>query len=499
MNTLMRDIPPDYGGTVTEPNVNDVLSGRGGRINSHPGNVYFRELVNHYKYQYLAKETAKLDKAKIADMIVRRVRSLDPPGRFLKEVPNSTHYIEIGDEKARKKAGQAMREKSQTTRKINEEQQRFQPSAPTSMYRPGAAAPFPYPNSPMYMNQAQLQGYPGAEQSYPSYSNPPSLASTAPSSYASSTTNPFPYASPQSPYPDASISQQFSQQFPTPHLTYQQTSPTTSPPNKTEHSSIPAVHGAAFNRQFEPLRSSESSSATTNSLKTIPMRSSESSGITTNSSKTLASSSSNSSSDMKLSALSTEAIPMESVAERDEYKDDTCGGGDGDDECSLNRSKYLPHQLNVEGDACNRPTCNKIITLSSVAGTYALKRTQSDPEQNTSTGASMRLSFMDSGKDDSIRDFLNNGGFGQDNVSQEITGLSTAAVIAPTMPPKTTSTSSSDRPIRFKMERATSGISDFSMGSAASRSGHSSGTSSWLNNIHYDASDKLLNGNGSSR
>jgi hypothetical protein len=110
------DVEPGAGGVIENPNENDVLSGRGGRINSHPGNVKFRELVNKHKHQYLSRETKKLEKVKVADLIVQTIRKMDPPGRFLKEDSNSKGWVEIGDEKARKKAGQAMREKADLTR-----------------------------------------------------------------------------------------------------------------------------------------------------------------------------------------------------------------------------------------------------------------------------------------------------------------------------------------------------------------------------------------------
>jgi len=49
----------------------------------------------------------------IAAEVVNRIRSLDPPGRFLREdldPNNQGMWIDIGDERARKKAGQALRE-----------------------------------------------------------------------------------------------------------------------------------------------------------------------------------------------------------------------------------------------------------------------------------------------------------------------------------------------------------------------------------------------------
>ena len=89
--------------------MNDVLSGRGGRINAHFGNVQLREMVNQRRDVYLAKSTKKLDKAYIAADIVQHIRTLTPPGRFLKADPDGLWY-DIGDERAIRKVGQALRE-----------------------------------------------------------------------------------------------------------------------------------------------------------------------------------------------------------------------------------------------------------------------------------------------------------------------------------------------------------------------------------------------------
>lgn len=115
-------IPPGQV-VATRPHATDVLCGRGGRINSHPGNVHFRSLVDQHKRQYLDPGTKKAEKARIAASIVhaiRRLRQRDDSGegvgeegaggRFLKEDPRTGHWIEIGDDKAIRKAGQALRE-----------------------------------------------------------------------------------------------------------------------------------------------------------------------------------------------------------------------------------------------------------------------------------------------------------------------------------------------------------------------------------------------------
>lgn len=113
-------IPPRGIGPVYEPNRNDVLCGRGGRINAHAGNVQFRELVLARKVEYLHKNTKKLEKAHIAADVVHSIRCMDPGGRFLKEDADGTWY-DIGDAKAIKKVGQALREDAPEVREVLEE------------------------------------------------------------------------------------------------------------------------------------------------------------------------------------------------------------------------------------------------------------------------------------------------------------------------------------------------------------------------------------------
>ena len=104
-----RVFPSDEG-PVYVPNINDVLSGRGGRINAHPGNIRFRQYVQQFKARYLMEETKNTEKAYICAYIVSLVRSQHPPGRFLKRDDRNGLWIEIGDIRARQKTGQALRE-----------------------------------------------------------------------------------------------------------------------------------------------------------------------------------------------------------------------------------------------------------------------------------------------------------------------------------------------------------------------------------------------------
>ncbi len=92
---------------IVEITENDVLSGRGGKINAHPGNVQFRNIIVQFKHAY--KQANRFEKMMISDTVVKNIRSLNPPGRFLAEVKGS--WVDIGEDKARSKVSQALREK----------------------------------------------------------------------------------------------------------------------------------------------------------------------------------------------------------------------------------------------------------------------------------------------------------------------------------------------------------------------------------------------------
>ena len=86
----------------------DVLSGRGGASNNHPGNENFRKLVNNVKFEYL--QCPKREKPLLAMRIVQAVRAQSPPGRFLQHDKHSDTWRDVGDSKAREKTSQALRE-----------------------------------------------------------------------------------------------------------------------------------------------------------------------------------------------------------------------------------------------------------------------------------------------------------------------------------------------------------------------------------------------------
>mmetsp|Transcript_37279 Transcript_37279/g.42579 ORF Transcript_37279/g.42579 Transcript_37279/m.42579 type:complete len:350 (+) Transcript_37279:68-1117(+) len=93
---------------VKEPQKHDVLSGRGNFVNYHPGNEHFRSLVRKHKVAYL--NCPKSQKSKFSQIIVDQIQSQNPPGRFLKQHPETKLWNDIGEKKALDKTRQALRE-----------------------------------------------------------------------------------------------------------------------------------------------------------------------------------------------------------------------------------------------------------------------------------------------------------------------------------------------------------------------------------------------------
>jgi len=103
---------------VEEPHQADVLCGRGGSINTHPGNETFRTLVEKHKRIYLTARFKK-DKREIADLIIQEIKKQG--GKFLSRDAKSGLWIPVSDDKARDKTSQALRENAP---KIREEMEK---------------------------------------------------------------------------------------------------------------------------------------------------------------------------------------------------------------------------------------------------------------------------------------------------------------------------------------------------------------------------------------
>ena len=92
----------------------DILCGRGGGTNSHPGNKLFRHQINIHRRAYL--KARKNDKPAISRSIVQYMR--ERKGRFLKKDEKKGQWFEIGDDNAREKTSQALRQRAPQFRQI---------------------------------------------------------------------------------------------------------------------------------------------------------------------------------------------------------------------------------------------------------------------------------------------------------------------------------------------------------------------------------------------
>ena len=104
---------------IRDPTPNDILYGRGGGTNHHPGNKRYRKWVEDRKVEYV--NSKRLDKPVVALDIVKKWRSQSPPGRFLKMDDKTGLWNDVGDKKAREKTSQALREKAPQIRRELEE------------------------------------------------------------------------------------------------------------------------------------------------------------------------------------------------------------------------------------------------------------------------------------------------------------------------------------------------------------------------------------------
>jgi hypothetical protein len=142
---------PFHTGLIKDPTDSDVLCGRGGSINSHVGNERFRLLVEKRKRVYLTARF-KREKRLIASSIVAEIHELIPKGRFLTRDSKSGSWRDIGDEKARDKTSQALRENAPSIRaeietEINEQRAEMQRAEEDEVARSTSAPPHPYYNA----------------------------------------------------------------------------------------------------------------------------------------------------------------------------------------------------------------------------------------------------------------------------------------------------------------------------------------------------------------
>ena len=90
------------------PHEHDVLSGRGGHINSHPGNKLFRRLVDDEYIEYIRADNK--GKKTIAKGIIYTIQNAKPPGRFLHLDTNTDQWSLMSYDSLLRKVCQRFRE-----------------------------------------------------------------------------------------------------------------------------------------------------------------------------------------------------------------------------------------------------------------------------------------------------------------------------------------------------------------------------------------------------
>mmetsp|Transcript_17466 Transcript_17466/g.22236 ORF Transcript_17466/g.22236 Transcript_17466/m.22236 type:complete len:235 (-) Transcript_17466:159-863(-) len=97
----------------------DVLLGRGGQTNHHPGNIRFRKEAGKLKGWYC--NVSKTEKYEISKLLVHQVYSYG--GRFLaqeKDTESSGRWYQVEEKRARKKASQVLRENKKRKKEIEQ-------------------------------------------------------------------------------------------------------------------------------------------------------------------------------------------------------------------------------------------------------------------------------------------------------------------------------------------------------------------------------------------
>ncbi|KAK1739003.1 hypothetical protein QTG54_010319 [Skeletonema marinoi] len=95
------------GAGIETPGKNDILRGRGGYTNHHPGNIKFRNTARALRADYRNVDTTRQEKFAISVELVNRVNAYG--GKFLEKGKDNLWH-EMDEKAARRKASQVLRE-----------------------------------------------------------------------------------------------------------------------------------------------------------------------------------------------------------------------------------------------------------------------------------------------------------------------------------------------------------------------------------------------------
>ncbi|KAL7492749.1 hypothetical protein ACHAWT_001810 [Skeletonema menzelii] len=103
--------------TMVEPTPGDILLGRGVRINNHPGNEAYREIISANAAAYAA--STKSEKTNMSTKIVAQLLHSNPPRRFLEKSEETGKWQHVPLKKAVTKTSQALRDVARAAAKID--------------------------------------------------------------------------------------------------------------------------------------------------------------------------------------------------------------------------------------------------------------------------------------------------------------------------------------------------------------------------------------------
>lgn len=117
-NRCIRSAP---GMAVQVPRKSDILFGRGGGTNFHPGNMEYRRKIKMKQKDYIDARQ-RSTKSEIIAEIIREVQA--EGGRFLKQDESSKLWYEVDEKEVKKKTSQTLREGAPQWRKDHGEWKR---------------------------------------------------------------------------------------------------------------------------------------------------------------------------------------------------------------------------------------------------------------------------------------------------------------------------------------------------------------------------------------
>jgi hypothetical protein len=124
---------------ISRPSTNDVISGRGPKIQNHPGNVNYRKVIESRRMHYV-QATKNYVKDQLARQVYSIIIKMNPPGRFLKKDRDGMYYIQ-DEQVIIVKIKQALRENSVETKdkidiaSVAKKNDRYTPFPPENMTR----------------------------------------------------------------------------------------------------------------------------------------------------------------------------------------------------------------------------------------------------------------------------------------------------------------------------------------------------------------------------